>query len=169
MKKELVVEPGCGRDCQNPDGGGTGEGSCRVLYTWPGAERPSPGENKKTRLKAAFLVHNNKSFSSIVPFVPLLRFQAQHLIQIHLIDNYSFATSPPRLLARTTPSWQVTATSVPPRLYNYCITSPVSVQSSRPETNTHPSVHHTTSILGPGTHHLSPVVSANKVNVGPHG
>lgn len=90
----------------------------RVLYTWD--EKPSPGENKRQEATAepAFFVHNNMSFRLLLPLFRFFASRPNLLIQIYLID-YSFAASGPRLLARTTPSWQVTATSVPPRLYNY--------------------------------------------------
>jgi len=110
-------------------------------------------------------MHNNKSFRLLSPLFRFSTLPLLSLIQIYLID-YSFDTSGPRLLTRTTPSWQVTATSVPARLYNYKL---VLTHPNHPEINAYPSVHDPSSIPGAGTQHLSPVVSADRVNVRPRG
>lgn len=145
---------------------GDGEDGDRVLYrrTW-GGRRQARTKDKGTAAELAFSVHNNMSFRLLSPLLRFSTLPLPSLIQIYLID-YSFDTSGPRLLTRTTPSWQVTATSVPARLYNY---KPVLVHPKHPEINAYPSVHSPSSIPGAGTHHLLPFVSADRVNVGPHG
>jgi hypothetical protein len=94
-----------------------------AFYTGPhGGASPSKNKRQGATAELAFFVHNNMSFRLLSPALFRFCFHAQLLIQIYLID-YSFATSGPRLLARTTPSWQVTATSVLERLYSYKLVS----------------------------------------------
>lgn len=101
------------------------------MPSWfPGAVARGEQKTVPSSAEPAFFVHNNKSFHLLCPSFLCSASRFLLLIQFYLI-YHSFARSGPRLLARTTPSWQVTATSVPPRLYNYKPV-PVHVKTLKP-------------------------------------